>query len=364
MAAWQLHENVLLLIDGRLAASGVVVSSPFRQFSDDGVQSEMFLVQISAMEADFESTVLVRFNGWRLSDCIDMQVPWPDVDMVRAAGGDADSDAASNEFTRCLNAVIDADATDGTERSRGNEIGGDSVNGTSEIDSPSHGESSPSAANEVDTNMDDGLRRFPPRMLWRGKMCLLEGQGGREVCAGRIQASLPEETFLDAALGHDEVGVLVLREPHGGTGELMSHQRWPLASVRLEGGEMLDAIAAFHRDQPLEDAEGRLRRGVPKAAYTSLTRARRDDACGPPKRLRLSTEEEARQLSREECCPWSCCERFPWETTILVHSQFWRKSFEDRREFGVDLAGRFRPIDGEASPVMTLEGVDVCETAC
>ena len=193
---------------------------------------------------------------------------------------------------------------------------------------------------------------------------MLEGEGGAVVAAGRIQASMPEEIFLDALLGHDEVGVLVLQETNAAAGELMSHRRWPLTSVRLEGGEVLATIAAFHRDDPLADAVARLKRGVPKAPYTSKTRILRGEGGRPSKRLRLSGEDVAREVSMEECCPWSCCQIFPWSKTVQVRSHFWGKSFDERREVGVELFGRFRVVDGATSGVITMEGVDVCETAC
>lgn len=85
-------------------------------------------------------------------------------------------------------------------------------------------------------------------------------------------------------------------------GELISHRRWPFTTLCLAGGEVLAAITAFLRDQPLEYAVAKLQCGVPKAAYTAKTRVLRGDHRRPPKHLRLSGEEVAREINIEECC--------------------------------------------------------------
>jgi hypothetical protein len=58
-----------------------------------------------------------------------------------------------------------------------------------------------------------------------------------------------------------------------------------------------------------------------------------------------------------------CYECIPWAKVAQIREKYWSKTFDERKEFGVDLIGRFQK-DGEGSPLITMFKETVFEKAC
>jgi hypothetical protein len=151
--------------------------------------------------------------------------------------------------------------------------------------------------------VDDGLRRFPPREMWKGKKCILTTEDGSVEAVGHIQACLPDDIWMNEALGQLHVGVLVLSTLRRSCADQrMSHRRWPLLSTRLEGGENLATVANFHSEQPPATNEEAYLGGVKKAPYTPVRRVLQEGPKRPPKRVRKTEEDCVRVVALQSCC--------------------------------------------------------------
>jgi hypothetical protein len=189
---------------------------------------------------------------------------------------------------------------------------------------------------------------------------MLTAEDGLVEAVGRIQACLPNDIWMNEALGELHVGVLILSTLRRSCADQrMSHRRWPLLSTRLEGGENLATIANFHSEQPPATDE----EAVKKAPYTPVRRVLREGPERPPKRVRKTEEDCVRAVALQSCCDLQCCECILWAKVAQIREKYWSKTFDERREFGVDLIGRFHK-DGEGSPLITMFEETVCEKAC
>jgi hypothetical protein len=192
------------------------------------------------------------------------------------------------------------------------EYGDSSAHSTESDDSVS----AESALQEA-TPVDDGLRRFPPREMWKGEKCILTTEDGTVEAVGRIQACSPDDIWMNEALGQLHVGVLILSTSRRSCADQrMSHRRWPLLSTRLEGGENLATITNFHSEQPPAIDEEAYMGGVKKAPYTPVRRVLRKGPERPPKRVRKIEEDCVRAVALQSCCDLQCCECIPWVKVV------------------------------------------------
>jgi hypothetical protein len=123
---------------------------------------------------------------------------------------------------------------------------------------------------------------------------MLTAEDGLVEAVGRIQACLPNDIWMNEALGELHVGVLILSTLRRSCADQrMSHRRWPLLSTRLEGGENLATIANFHSEQPPATDE----EAVKKAPYTPVRRVLREGPERPPKRVRKTEEDCVRAVA-------------------------------------------------------------------
>jgi hypothetical protein len=378
MSDWELGAQVTLFIDGEISGSGSLVSTPFHQINDGGGTRQMCMVKVQNVEPAFESAQpLGMGTSVKLSDCIGMQIPWPEIDIRRDAHEGGHSAEASNDTRRCYSVSALRETSDvglqSVHRRDNGEPG--SLRRHSSDDEWEYGDSSAHSTESDDSvsaesalqeaaPVDDGLRRFPPRETWKGEKCILTIEDGSVEAVGRIQACSPDDIWMNEALGQLHVGVLVLSTLRRSCADhRMSHRRWPLLSTRLEGGKNLATITNFHSEQPPAIDEEAYLGGVKKAPYTPMRRVLREDPKRPPKRVHKTEEDCVRAVALQSCCDLQCYECIPWAKVAQIQEKYWSKTFDERREFGVDLIGRFHK-DGEGSPLITMFEEIVCEKAC
>jgi hypothetical protein len=105
MSDWELGPQVTLFIDGEISGSRSLVSTPFHQIDDGGGTRQTCMVKVQNVELAFESAQpLGMGTGVKLSDCIGMQIPWPEIDIRGDAREGRHSVEASNDTRRCYSA--------------------------------------------------------------------------------------------------------------------------------------------------------------------------------------------------------------------------------------------------------------------
>jgi hypothetical protein len=139
----------------------------------------MCMVKVQNVKPTFKSTQpLGMGRGVKLSNCIGMQIPWPEIDIRGAAREGGHSTEASNDTRRCYSASAlretsevglqsahrrDSGKPGSLRRHSGDgerEYGDSSAHSTTSDDSISAENALQEAA-----PVDDGLRRFPPREM-------------------------------------------------------------------------------------------------------------------------------------------------------------------------------------------------------
>jgi hypothetical protein len=107
MSDWELGAQVTLFIDGEISGSRSLVSTPFHQIDDGGGTRQMCMVKVQNVEPAFESAQPLELGtGVQLSDCIGMQIPWPEIDIRGDACEGGHSTEASNDTRRCYSASV------------------------------------------------------------------------------------------------------------------------------------------------------------------------------------------------------------------------------------------------------------------
>jgi hypothetical protein len=295
MLVLELGAQVTLFIDGEISGSATLASTPFHQIDDGGGTRQMCMVKIQNVEPAFESAQPMGMGtGVKLSECLGMQIPWPEIDIRGDAREGGHSVEASNDTRLCYSAsalrensdvlanvgLQSAHRRDSGEPSSLRRHSGDSereYGDSSAHSSDSDDSVSTESALQEAAPVDDGLRRFPPREMWKGEKCILTAEDGSVEAVGRIQACSPDDIWMNEALGQLHVGVLVLStSKRSCADQRMSHRRWPLLLIRLEGGENLATIANFHSEQPPATDNGAYLGGIKKAPYTLVRRVLRE----------------------------------------------------------------------------------------
>lgn len=198
---------------------------------------------------------------------------------------------------------------------------------------------------------------YPSRTEWRHKICNLEDNTGVVLATGRIYACLPEEVFVMDMIGPDHVGVMVISSIPGNGDQIMSMRLWPLKETRFLGGLLLSEVDQHLCDNPSSESEEEFFAGVKKSAYRSSIRKKKTPEKAP-KIGRLLDLASIRAVSAQECCSSNCCQLFPWTSTQHVRMNYWRKTFDERREWGTEVFSRMQ-IMGSGHGVV-LEGKIIC----
>lgn len=208
--------------------------------------------------------------------------------------------------------------------------------------------------------LDSVAESYPTRSQWRHRICNLEDKEGVVLATGRIYACLPDEVFVMDKIGPNHVGVMVINAVPQQGDQIMSMRLWPLNETRFVGGLRLSEIEAFLCENPSSESEDEFFSGVKKTPYHSSIRTKKiSDKV--PKISRLLDVGSIRTVSAQECCSENCCQLFPWASTQLVRANYWRKTFDERREWGTEVFSRIQSI-GSGQGVV-LEGRNICLSA-
>jgi hypothetical protein len=269
-------------------------------------------------------------TGVKLSECLGMQIPWPEIDIKGDVCEGGHFVEASNDTRRCYSAsalrensdvladvrLQSAHRRDNGEPSSLRKHSGDGereYGDSSAHSSDSDDSVSTESALQEAAPIDDRLQRFPPREMWKGEKCILTTKDGSVEAVGHIQACSPDDIWMNEALGQLHVGVFVLStSKRSCADQRMSHCRWPLLSIRLEGRENLATIANFYSEQPPATDDEAYLGGVKKAPYTPVRRVLRKSPERPPKRVHKTEEDCVRAVALQSCCDLQCCECIPW----------------------------------------------------